>query len=101
MGKLKSFFRKLRDPRASNASYPLLEILLVALAATLCGAKSCTDMADFGRCKIEMLRRFAPFENGVPSHDVFSDVFRMLDPKAFERIFRSFVTAFAKFHHLD
>ena len=40
MGKLKKYFRRLRDPRAANASYPLLEILFVALAAVLCGAKS-------------------------------------------------------------
>src|ERR1700737_948994 len=88
MGKLKKYFRRLRDPRAANASYPLLEILFVALAAVLCGAKSCTDMSDFGRRKIDLLRRFVPLEKGVPSHDVFSDVFRMLDPGAFERVFR-------------
>ena len=101
MGKLKKYFRRLRDPRAANASYPLLEIILVALAAVLCGAKSCTDMSDFGRRKIDLLRRFVPLEKGIPSHDVFSDVFRMLDPEAFERVFRDFVSAFAKFHGLD
>lgn len=101
MGKLKSYLRKLRDPRAANASYPLEEILFVALAAVLCGAKGATDMADFGRRKLELLRRFIPLRNGVPSHDVFSDVFRVLEPKAFERMFRQFVTAFAKLHGLD
>lgn len=101
MGKLKKYLRRLRDPRAANASYPLMEILFVALAAVLCGAKSCTDMSDFGRRKIDLLRRFVPLERGVPSHDVFSDVFRMVDPEAFERVFRDFVSAFAKFHGLD
>lgn len=101
MGKLKSYFRRLRDPRAANASYPLLEILFIALAAVLCGAKSATDMADFGRLRIDVLRQFVPLKNGVPSHDVFSDVFRALDPEAFERLFRTFVAAFAKFHGLD
>jgi predicted transposase YbfD/YdcC len=101
MGKLKKYFRTLRDPRAANASYPLLEILVVALAAVLCGAKGPTDMADFGRRKIEMLRRFLPLKRGVPSHDVFSDVFRALDPERFERVFRRFMEAFAEFHDLD
>jgi predicted transposase YbfD/YdcC len=101
MGKLKQYFRALRDPRAANASYPLLEVLVVALAAVLCGAKGATDMADFGRRKIEVLRRFLPLKRGVPSHDVFSDVFRTLDPEGFERMFRRFVVAFAKFHKLD
>lgn len=101
MGKLKTYLRKLRDPRAANTSYPLEEILFVALAAVLCGAKGSTDMADFGRRKIELLRRFVPLRNGVPSHDVFSDVFRILEPKSFEQMFRQFVAAFAKFHGLD
>lgn len=101
MGKLKSIFGKVIDPRASNASYDLLEILVVALAAVLCGARGATDMADFGRRRIETLRRFLPLKNGTPSHDVFSDVFRALDPAGFERVFRQFVTAFAKVHHLD
>ena len=101
MGKLKKYFRRLRDPRAANASYPVLEILFVALAAVLCGATGGTDMSDFGRRKIDLLRRFVPLEKGVPSHDVFSDVFRMLDPAAFEQAFRGFVAAFAEFHGLD
>jgi predicted transposase YbfD/YdcC len=101
MGKFKSIFRNVRDPRARNASYELLDILVVALAAVLCGAKGATDMADFGRRRIETLRRFVPLTNGVPSHDVFSDVFRALDPEAFERVFRRFVAAFARFHRLD
>ena len=101
MGKLKVYLRKVRDPRAANASYPLEEILFVALAAVLCGARGGTDMADFGRRKIDLLRQFIPLRNGVPSHDVFSDVFRMLEPKSFEQMFRQFVTAFARFHGLD
>jgi predicted transposase YbfD/YdcC len=101
MGKFKSCFGRLRDPRAANASYPLLEILFVALAAVLCGAKGFTDMADFGRNRLDLLRRFVPLENGIPSHDVFSDVFRAVDPQAFERLFRKFVSAFAKVHGLD
>ena len=101
MGKLKKHFRTLRDPRAANTTYPLLEILVVALTAVLCGAEGASDMADFGRRKIDTLRRFLPLEKGTPSHDVFSDVFRMLDPEAFERMFRQFMAAFAKVHDLD
>ena len=51
--------------------------------------------------KIELLRLYLPLKRGVPSHDVFSDVFRMLDPIAFERVFRQFVAAFAEFHKLN
>jgi predicted transposase YbfD/YdcC len=96
MGKFKKAFRRLPDPRADNARHELLEILFIALAAVLCGAASCSDMADFGRSKEGLLRLFLRLEHGIPSHDTFSRVFRQLKPKAFELAFRRFMAAFAK-----
>ena len=96
MGKFKKLFRRLPDPRASNARHELLEVLFIALAATLCGAQSCSDMADFGQSKEGLLRLFLRLEHGIPSHDTFSRVFRLLKPQAFELAFRRFMAAFAK-----
>jgi predicted transposase YbfD/YdcC len=101
MGKLKRIFRKLRDPRAGNRSHDLLEILIIALAATLCGAETASDMAQFGHAKQGVLGQFLRLENGIPSHDTFSRVFRLLDPVAFEQMFRRFMAAFAKAHGMD
>lgn len=101
MGKLKGIFRQLRDPRAENASYDLLEILITALAATLCGAENASDMAQFARLKRSVLSQFLRLESGTPSHDTFSRVFRMLEPEAFERLFRKFTAAFARTHRID
>jgi predicted transposase YbfD/YdcC len=101
MGKFRGIFRKLRDPRAANAQHELLEILFIAFAATLCGAQGASDMAQFGRAKEGLLRRLLRLEYGIPSHDTFSRVFRLLDPQAFEQMFRRFMAAFAKFNHLD
>lgn len=91
----KSFLR-LSDPRADNARHELTDILFIALAAVLCGAETCCDMAEFGRAKEELLRHFLRLEHGTPSHDTFSRVFRILDPRAFERAFRCFMAAFAE-----
>src|ERR1700736_6958790 len=96
MGKFKKIFRRLADPRADNARDELLEVVFMALAAVLCGAESCSDMAEFGRSKEEFLRLFLRLEHGIPSHDTFSRVFRLLKPQAFERAFRRFMAAFAK-----
>lgn len=101
MGKFKSFFRVLRDPRAANRQHDLLEVLFIALLATLCGAEGAADMARFTRSKEALLRRFLRLEHGVPSHDTFSRVFRLLDPMAFERAFLKFVRAFARFSKRD
>lgn len=88
-------FEEVADPRASNARHPLSEILLIAFAATLGGAESCVDIAEFGRAKEGVLRQMVALEHGVPSHDTFSRVFRLLDPEAFEAAFRGFMAAVA------
>src|ERR1700741_1235056 len=96
MEKFRKAFRQLPDPRAENARHELLEVLFIALAATLCGAESCSDMADFGQSKEGLLRLFLRLEHGVPSHDTFSRVFRILHPGRFEAAFRRFMAALAK-----
>jgi predicted transposase YbfD/YdcC len=96
MGQFKKIFRRLADPRADNARHELLEVLFIALAAMLCGAESCSDMAEFGRSKEGLLRLFLRLEHGIPSHDTFGRVFRLLKPQAFELKFRRFMAAFAK-----
>jgi predicted transposase YbfD/YdcC len=95
MDRFGEVFSDLPDPRAENAVHDLTEIVFIALLATLCGATSCCDMALFARTKAYLLRTVLVLEHGLPSHDTFSRVFRMLDPTAFERSFRRFMTAFA------
>jgi len=95
-----AIFEDVEDPRAGNARHNLLELLFIALAAVLCGAESCADMADFGAAKEDVLREVLRLEHGTPSHDTFSRVFRLLDPEAFEVAFASFMAAFAKSNRL-
>ena len=74
-------FAELEDPRVGNARrHDLQELLLIALCAVLCGGESCVDMADFALEKEDFLREFLPLAHGLPSHDTFSRVFRMLEP---------------------
>jgi DDE_Tnp_1-associated/Transposase DDE domain len=101
MQKFNRIFRKLQDPRAANAVHELLDVLVIALAAMLCGAKGATDMELFGRSKEKLLRQFLRLQHGIPSHDTFSRVFRTLEPEAFERMFRQFMAAFAKANGID
>ena len=95
MRKFKNLFRKLADPRAANARHELWEILFIALAAVLCGAKSCCEFALFGRSKEAFLRELLALEHGIPSHDTFSRVFRLLDPTQFHAAFLRFMQDFA------
>jgi predicted transposase YbfD/YdcC len=85
-------FAALPDPRTGNAKrHDLLEVLTIALTATVCGAESCSDFADFAVDREDLFREFLRLENGVPSHDTFSRIFRLLDPAAFAGCFGRFV----------
>jgi len=88
-------FLDLDDPRGPNALHDLTEVLFIALLATLCGATSCCDMALFARIKEDLLRSVLELNYGLPSHDTFSRIFRMLDPKGFEKAFQRFMAAFS------
>ena len=101
MEKFKKAFRRLPDPRADNARHELLEVLFIALAATLCGAEGPSELATFGQSKEGLLRLVLQLQHGVPSHDTFSRVFRLLDPQAFEAAFRRFMAGFAKANGLE
>jgi predicted transposase YbfD/YdcC len=90
------YFGSVPDPRAGNARHDFLEVIFVALAATLCGAEDCTDMSLFAHAKLDVLRQVLKLEHGAPSHDTFSRVFRRLAPEPFEAAFARFTRAFAK-----
>ena len=93
----KACFEGLQDPRTGNAGrHDLLEMLLIALCTMLCGGEDCTDMADFARSKLGLLRGFLKLEHGPPSHDTFSRLFRLLDPEQFRACFQRFMDRFAE-----
>lgn len=50
------------------------------------------DFAEFAEDREQLLREFLSLENGLPSHDTFSRVFRLLDPEAFGRAFEAFLS---------
>jgi predicted transposase YbfD/YdcC len=60
-----------------------------SLCTVLSGGRTATDMAPFAREKEAL-------ENGVPSHDTFSRVFRFLDPSQFRACFQRFMARFAE-----
>ena len=89
-----SHFRNLQDPRQqAKVTYPLEEILLLCLLAVLAGAETITDIALFGRKKLDLLRRFRPFASGTPAHDHLGDILAVLDPEQFQRCFVAWVAA--------
>lgn len=81
-------FSTLEDPRqAWKVVYPLPEILLTVLCATMAGAEDFVEMRRWADKKLDFLRRFLPFENGIPAHDTLNDVINALPAAVFSECF--------------
>ena len=81
MREILSVFQDVEDPRRGNAKrHDLQETLTIALVSMLAGGRTCVDMEDYGCVWEPWLREFMTLPNGIPSHDTFSRLFRILDP---------------------
>lgn len=83
------------DYRKGNAvKYKLNEVLFVGIFAILCGANTYTGMSLFGETHEEALRKYVELKTGIPSHDVFGDIFSRVDIKAVEKCFEIFLAEY-------
>jgi predicted transposase YbfD/YdcC len=81
---------EINDPRQriGRVDYPLNEILFTALVAVVCGSESFYDIETFGQTQHKWLKKFYPYKNGAPSHDTYTRVFQLLNPKSLENAYR-------------
>ncbi|HEC14896.1 MAG TPA: transposase family protein [Rhodospirillales bacterium] len=87
-----SLIRIVPDPRILGmVTYPLGEILLVALVGTLCRMEDWDEIVYFAEEQLEWLRRFLPFKDGIASAKTFRTVFRALEHKVFSEAFSAWV----------
>lgn len=87
-------FSALSDPRQRwRVLYPLPEILLLVLCATLSGMEDFVEIRLWGEQRLDFLRRFLPYERGIPAHDTLNDVINGLDAELFKTCFASWVEA--------
>jgi predicted transposase YbfD/YdcC len=85
-------FAALEDPRQqAKVLYPLPEIVLLLLCATLAGADDFVEIQLWGNQHLAFLRRFRPYQWGVPSHDTLGEVIAAIDPALFKACFTAWV----------
>jgi predicted transposase YbfD/YdcC len=88
------YFAEIEDPRVERTKdHELLDIIVIAICAVICGADGWTGMEAFGKAKLAWLETFLELPNGIPSHDTFGRVFARIDPQAFERCFLNWIRA--------
>lgn len=77
-------FSDLPDPRVNRRKvYPLLEIVFLVVSAAISGCDGWKAIKDFGDIKIKWLRKFFPYENGIPVDDTIARLMGKLNTKAF------------------
>ena len=90
-------FDGLEDPRIERSKrHKLLDIIAIAICATICGADSWVHVELFGRSKEEWFSSFLELPNGIPSHDTFGAVFSRLDPGQFQSCFMEWTKQIAQ-----
>lgn len=81
-------FSALKDPRVERTKKHLfLDVIGLALFATLAGAQCFTEMEDFCKLHVKFLRQYFQLPNGIPSHDTFCRIFSALNASAFQACF--------------
>ncbi len=85
-------FGELADPRVQGRiDHRLIDIIIIAICAVICGANSWSEIETYGKAKIGWLRRFLELPNGIPSHDTFGRVFSLIEAEAFTACFRRWI----------
>ncbi len=74
-------FKSLQDGRTDiNIQYELLDIVFLTLVAILCGAEGWKDIQRFGESKLEWLRKYRAFEQGIPRRHTIARIIGSLSP---------------------
>ncbi len=96
---LNDFITELKDPRRvtkGNFQYPLIEIFFLVISAVISGTEDWNGISLFGESKLKWLRRFLPYKNGTPSHDVLGDLFARMDIVNFQNVFIKWINSISK-----
>jgi predicted transposase YbfD/YdcC len=85
-------FSTVADPRIDRTKrHQLIDILVIAICATICGAETWEDFELFGHAKLDWFKSFLELPNGIPSHDTFRRVFARINPQQFQQAFLDWV----------
>ncbi len=83
--RIKDHFDSLTDPRRRKVTYPLINIVTMALCAVIAGADDFVTLAEWARQKRAWLAKILDLSNGIPSHDCFNAIFKAIKPGEFAR----------------
>jgi predicted transposase YbfD/YdcC len=81
-------FSSIPDPRIERGKrHELISIFFIAICAVICGANDWVAIETYGKAKKEWFDKVLNLENGIPSHDTFNNIFRVIDTQLFSECF--------------
>ena len=80
-----SVIRDFRQP--GKVQHELIDVLFLAITAVISGCEGWEEIEDFGNEKLDWLRQYLPYEEGIPSDDTISRIFQIIEPKEFQKSF--------------
>lgn len=87
-----SHFSEITDPRTQiNVRHDFLDVIFLTVSAVLSGAEGWSDIEVFGRDKLDWLRRYRPFESGIPVDDTIARIVRVICPEQLNNAFMNWV----------
>lgn len=90
--RLLDHFSDIEDTRQSHrVAYPLAEVLLLCVCATIADCDDYEAIADWGEENLDFLRRFLPFHHGVPTGRWLTILVNRLNPALFSACFTAWV----------
>src|SRR5271168_2704900 len=89
-------FSRLEDDREPwRIVYPLSEVLLLLTCATIASCDDFDEIAAFGHHHLDLLRKFAPYYNGIPCERWLRALVNRIDPETFASCFEDWIRAVA------
>lgn len=87
-------FKSVTDPRIDRCKrHELMDIFLLSICAVIAGAEGWEDIEDFGHLKLDWLRKYLPFNNGIPHHDTIARVICRLKVDEIETAFQAWISS--------
>jgi predicted transposase YbfD/YdcC len=72
-------FASLSDPRSSHARHELIDMLVIAVCAVMCGAEGGEDIEAYGKAQAQWFKHVRERPHGIPCDDTFRRVLSRLD----------------------
>ena len=95
MTEVMEYIRIIPDGRQSwKVEHALGDIVVITLFATLANADDWVEMEIFAKGNEQLLKKYIPLKNGIPSHDTIGRVMAAIDPaytQTLMRVWREFL----------